>query len=85
MDALLIAGIAVALVVAAIVLVWVLKRILVNTVLGVIAILAINLLGKPYGLELALSPINLIITAIFGLAGVGGLLLLKLLFNVALK
>jgi len=75
---------AVVLIVIAIVVLFLFKRFLVNTVLGVIALLLINFFGKPYGLELPLSIINVIITGIFGLAGVGALLLLKLLFGFVL-
>ncbi len=55
-----------------------LKKLLVNTVLGLIVLFAINLLGSPFGLKMPLTVLTVLVTAIFGLAGVGVLLLLAL-------
>lgn len=63
-------------------LVFNLKQLLVNAVLGVIALLVINYLGKEFGVKLAITPLTVIISAIFGLAGVGLLLVLSV-FGIA--
>ena len=67
------------LIVAAIALVFFLKKILVNAVLGIIALFLINYFGTPYGIQIAITFVTVAISALFGLAGVGGLVLLKLL------
>ncbi|MFH0922837.1 MAG: pro-sigmaK processing inhibitor BofA family protein [Candidatus Micrarchaeota archaeon] len=74
-----IAGLGFLLIVLAIVLLLVLKRVLINTVLGVLALLIINYFGTPYNLKIAITILTVLITAIFGLAGVGALLILHFL------
>lgn len=74
-----IAGLGFLLIILAIVLLLVLKRVLINTVLGVLALLIINYFGTPYNLKIAITILTVIITAIFGLAGVGALLILHFL------
>jgi len=63
----------------AIVIVALLKKLLVNAVLGVIALLIVNYLGAPYGIQVAVTVLTVIICAVFGLAGLGALILLGLL------
>ncbi|VVB67076.1 SigmaK-factor processing regulatory protein BofA [Candidatus Norongarragalina meridionalis] len=67
------------LIVAAVALVFFLKKILVNAVLGIVALFVINYFGSPYGIQIAITFVTVAISALFGLAGVGGLVLLKLL------
>jgi len=67
------------LIVAAIAIVFFLKKILVNAVLGIVALFLINYFGAPYGIQIAITFVTVAISALFGLAGVGGLVLLKLL------
>ncbi len=58
------------------------KQLLVNTVLGLIALLAINYLAGLLNLPVLKLPINfvsVIITSVLGLAGVGLLIILNLL------
>lgn len=74
-----IAGLGFLLIILAIVLLLVLKRVLINTVLGVLALLIINYFGTPYNLKIAITILTVLITAIFGLAGVGALLILHFL------
>lgn len=77
-------AVAIIFIVLALLLVLLLKRLLVNTVLGVIALLVVNWLGASYGLKLSITVLTVIICAIFGLAGVGGLIIAELLgFHVA--
>ncbi|MFQ5406696.1 MAG: pro-sigmaK processing inhibitor BofA family protein [Candidatus Micrarchaeia archaeon] len=56
-----------------------LKNFLINSVLGVIALLAINLLGKDAGFEIPITIITTAVSGVLGLAGVGLLIVLKLL------
>jgi len=59
-----------------------LKKVLMNTVFGLIALFVINYLAGVLQMDALNLPINLIsvlITAILGLAGVGLLIILKLL------
>jgi len=72
-------GLGFLLIILAIVLLLVLKHILVNTVLGVIALLIINYFGAAYNLKIAITFVTVLISAIFGLAGVGALLVLHFL------
>ncbi|OIO26095.1 hypothetical protein AUJ15_02000 [Candidatus Micrarchaeota archaeon CG1_02_55_41] len=72
-------GLAFLLIILAVLLVVIVKRVLVNTVLGVLALLAVNWLGAPYELEIAVTFLTVLIAAIFGLAGVGALIMLELL------
>ena len=58
------------------------KQLLVNTVLGLIVLLAINYLAGLLSMPVLKIPINLLsvaITAVLGLAGVGLLIILNLL------
>lgn len=64
-----------ALIALAIFLVFVLKRIIVNSVLGVVALIVAKFL---LGVDLPLVP-TLIVSIVFGLAGVGTMLLLYFL------
>ncbi len=57
----------------------VLKNFLVNSVLGVAALLAINFLGASGGFALELSIANVVVAGVLGLAGVGMLVILKIL------
>lgn len=70
---------AVLFIIAAVVLFLVFKRLLVNTVLGVIALLLIDFFGQELGFKVAINIYSVLISAIFGLAGVGALIILKLL------
>lgn len=65
----------VVLIAAALILVFVLKRIVVNSILGIIALVVAKFL---LGVDLPLVP-TLIVSIIFGLAGVGTMLLLYFL------
>ncbi|NUN11095.1 pro-sigmaK processing inhibitor BofA family protein [Candidatus Micrarchaeota archaeon] len=53
------------------------KRFLENSVVGLIALLVINFLGNSFGVNLPINLLSLVITALFGLAGVGLLLVLQ--------
>ena len=75
----LLAVFALLLIAAAIAIVFFLKKLLVNAVLGVVALFVINYFGAPYGIKIAVTFVTVAISALFGLAGVGGLVLLKLL------
>jgi len=55
-----------------------LKKILVNTVLGVLALILIHYLGGPLGLNVKIGLVSVIVSAVLGLAGVGLLILLAL-------
>ncbi|PIT85904.1 sigmaK-factor processing regulatory BofA, partial [Candidatus Micrarchaeota archaeon CG10_big_fil_rev_8_21_14_0_10_59_7] len=57
--------------VAAIAIVFFLKKILVNAVLGIVALFLINYFGAPYGIQIAITLVTVAISALFGLAGVG--------------
>lgn len=70
---------AVILVVLAVVVLKKLKNLLVNAVLGVLALLAINFFGSAYGLKIEVNLLSVIISALLGLAGVGALVILALL------
>ena len=74
-------GILVAIVLIALALhiVFNLKSYLVNAVLGVIALLIINYLGKEYGVQIPITIVTVLVSAVLGLAGVGALIILKLL------
>ncbi|PIO01962.1 hypothetical protein COT58_02435 [Candidatus Micrarchaeota archaeon CG09_land_8_20_14_0_10_60_16] len=73
------AAIAVFLIILTIVIIAVFKKMLVNTVLGVIALLVVNYLSAPYGIKVAVTLLTVIVCALFGLAGLGALILLGLL------
>jgi inhibitor of the pro-sigma K processing machinery len=72
-------GLAVFLIIMAVILAVIIKRVLVNTVLGVLALLAVNWLGASYELEISINLLTVLVSAIFGLAGVGALIILELL------
>ena len=72
-------GLAVFLIIMAVILAGIIKRVLVNTVLGVLALLAVNWLGASYELEISINLLTVLVSAIFGLAGVGALIILELL------
>lgn len=57
-----------------------LRKLLVNTVLGLAVLVFINLYGGQLGLgiKVSLTLLTLLIAAIFGLAGVGAMILLAL-------
>ncbi len=55
-----------------------LKKILVNTVLGVLALIIIDYFGASLGLKIGVNIVTVIVSAVFGLAGVGLLILLAL-------
>lgn len=70
------------LVLLAVVVWYFFKNLLANTVLGVVALLLINLLADAAAypaIKINLTIVTVIISAILGLAGVGLLILLKLL------
>jgi len=73
------AAIAVFLIILTIVIIAVFKKMLVNTVLGVIALLVVNYLSAPYGIKVAVTLLTVIVCALFGLVGLGALILLGLL------
>ena len=66
-------------IIIAVLIVGLFKRLLVNAVLGVIALLVINHYGAEYGISVALNVITFAICAFLGLAGAGLLILLSLL------
>ncbi len=72
-------GLALFLIVIAIILAVIIKRVLANTVLGLLALLAVNWLGASYELEISINLLTVLVSAIFGLAGVGALIILELL------
>ncbi|MFA6049530.1 MAG: pro-sigmaK processing inhibitor BofA family protein [Candidatus Micrarchaeia archaeon] len=55
------------------------KNFLANSAIGVLALLAINFLGVGSGFHLAVSIPNMVVAGLFGLAGVGILVVLKVL------
>jgi len=63
------------LVASALLLVFLLKKLLENAVMGVIALLAVNLLG----IKIGLNALTITVSAVLGLAGVGLLIILSLL------
>ncbi|MEK6924496.1 MAG: pro-sigmaK processing inhibitor BofA family protein [Candidatus Micrarchaeota archaeon] len=69
----------IALIAIAILIIINLKKIFVNTALGVAALLVINSLGAPYGVKLPVNLVTLAASAILGLAGVGLLIILQFL------
>jgi len=70
---------AVVLIVIAVFLIGRLKKVLENTVLGVIALIAINFLGSGLGVSIPINVLTVLASAVFGLAGIGALILLSLL------
>mgnify|MGYP001588233486 FL=1 len=69
-------ALAVVFIIASIVILLLFKQILVNTVLGLLALFAVNYVGKEYGIHIAVNLFTLLITAILGIAGVGLLIIL---------
>lgn len=59
----------------AVVLIFIFRKFIVNSILGVLALLALNYLG----VKIAVNVLTVIICGLLGLAGVGLLLVLKLL------
>jgi pro-sigmaK processing inhibitor BofA len=74
---------AVVLIVSAFLVIKFLKKILINTVLGILALIIINYFGTPLGLKVGINFITVIVSALLGLAGVGLLILLSL-FGISL-
>lgn len=74
---------AVVLIVSAFLVIKFLKKILINTILGVLALIIINYFGTPLGLKVGINFITVIVSALLGLAGVGLLILLSL-FGISL-
>lgn len=73
------------LVVAAVILIFavgavvgLLRKLLLNTVLGLALLLVINFIGSSVGIKLPITILTVLVSAIFGLAGVGVLVLLAL-------
>ena len=63
-------------------LVWPIKKIMklvVNGILGGIALIIFNFIGKFFGLGIALNPLNAIIVGFLGLPGVIFLLILQII------
>lgn len=54
-------------------------RLVINGILGGIAILVINLIGSPLGFTLALNPISALVAGVLGLPGIILLVILKFL------
>ncbi len=54
-------------------------RLLENTVLGLVALLIINYFGSSQGFTISLNWVSVLVSAVFGLAGVGLLIILNLL------
>lgn len=69
----------VGLIVAAVLIILFLKNFLVNAVLGVAALVLLNLFGAPYGLKIGINLVSVLASALLGLAGVGALIILALL------
>jgi len=69
------------LIVGAVLILRFLKNVLVNAVLGVIALIVINLGSQAanLGLTIPLTAVTVVVSAVLGLAGVGILILLKVL------
>jgi len=70
--------IAVAFIAITLVLVGFLRKFLVNTVVGLIALILVNWLGGAYGIKIGINFLSVLVTAVLGLAGVGLLILLHL-------
>ncbi len=73
-----IAAVAVVLLLAGGVVAGLLRKLLVNTVLGLAVLVVLNLFGKELGLYIPITLLTLVITALFGLAGVGVMIVLAL-------
>lgn len=73
---------ALVLIVLAVVVIKILKNLLANAVIGVLALLALNILAdwaKYPAVKISITLVTVLISALLGLAGVGLLILLKLL------
>jgi len=68
--------IAILLILVTILVLHFLKNIVMNAVLGVIALFLVNFVGSYFGISIPLNLVTLVICALFGPAGVGVLLLL---------
>lgn len=66
--------IGVVLIVLAVLLLWFLKNFIVNSVLGIVALVALSFLGLP----VQLSIVNVIICGVLGLIGVGAIAILAM-------
>ncbi len=73
-SAWLIALVAVGLVVAAILILWFLRKFIVNSILGLIALVVLNVLG----FQIPINLVSIVVCGLLGLFGVGVLLLLSL-------
>ncbi|MFA4946137.1 MAG: pro-sigmaK processing inhibitor BofA family protein [Candidatus Micrarchaeia archaeon] len=69
---------AVVLIIAGLVIVFLLKKFIVNAALGVIALFAVNYLGAAYGVNVAVNFLTVALCGLLGLAGVGLLILASL-------
>jgi len=72
-------ALAVILIVLAVVVIKFVKKIFVNTGLGLVALLVINFFGSPYGIKIPINLVTVVVSALLGLAGVGALIILTLL------
>jgi pro-sigmaK processing inhibitor BofA len=72
-------ALAILLIVLAVVVIHFIKKILVNTVLGLAALFIINFFGSPYGIKIPINLVTVVVSALLGLAGVGALIILTLL------
>lgn len=57
-----------------------LLKLVVNSVLGAIALMVINLVGGMFAVTIPVTPLNAIIVGVFGIPGVILLLVLRLIF-----
>lgn len=57
----------------------VIARLVINGILGGIAILIINLIGTPLGFSISLNPVSALVAGILGLPGIILLVILKFL------
>lgn len=76
--AMTIAIVAVMLILAGGLVAGLLRKLLANTVLGLAVLLAINAFGSQLGIRIPITFLTLLVSAIFGLVGVGVLILLSL-------
>ena len=56
-----------------------LSRLILNSLLGALALVVLNLFGAFIGLRIAINPLNAVVAGVFGVPGVALLLLLPLL------
>jgi inhibitor of the pro-sigma K processing machinery len=72
-------ALAILLIALAVLVIKFVKKILVNTALGLIALFVINFFGAAYGVKIPINLVTVIASALLGLAGVGALIILALL------